>query len=71
MVIRPDEGEGGDWIKPLRWDLPTNVRDFAALFRDDPARIARFMHLPAARAMPEELRAALIEQGFLKNEGRG
>lgn len=62
-----DAGPNADWIKSLSWGLQHGGKTVssldelrAALGRDD-ERLAHFMELPAARPMPEEVRAAVNE----------
>jgi len=47
-----------DWIKTLAWDLPTEKDAFLAAIGGE-SQLAKFMTLPAARAMPPELAAEL------------
>lgn len=51
-----------DWIKVLRWDLPTDVDEFLSVVGPG---LEHFLTLPAARAMPDDLRAALIQRGVI------
>jgi hypothetical protein len=46
-----------DWIKTVSWDLPRDPKGFIASLRG--RSLESFMALPAAKAMPEELREAL------------
>ena len=47
-----------DWIRTLHWDLPTDKDTFLTVIGGESA-LAHFMTLPAAEAMPPELRSAL------------
>lgn len=47
-----------DWLRSMSWDLPTNVDDFLYAIGGR-KRLAHFLTLPAAQAMPDDLRAAL------------
>lgn len=46
-----------DWLRTLRWDLPTDPAQFA------PGELAHLAALPAGEAMPAELRDALVASG--------
>ena len=48
-----------DWIKVRGWDLPTDPDKFLGAIGGR-ERLAAFMHLPAAQAMPQSLRLALV-----------
>lgn len=65
--------ENEDWLKTRTWDIlpPTAATLLDTLdvsrksFLEQRRAIAKFMELPAARAMPEELRAELLSLGLL------
>lgn len=59
MYLRPDDDPlDADWIKTLSWDLPTDLPAFLRVIGGR-RRLKHFMTLPAARAMPFQLRQAL------------
>lgn len=61
MIIRIDEHiENADWIKTLHWDLPTTVEELIELFGRD--RLPGLLTVPAAQAMPPELRTQIIAE---------
>lgn len=45
-----------DWLRTIGWDLPTTLDAFLASQGNDPERLRHFLTLPAAEAMPEDLR---------------
>ncbi len=47
-----------DWLKTRSWDLPAEKEEFLATI-GGPEAIPHFLTLPAAEAMPAELRNAL------------
>jgi hypothetical protein len=49
-----------DWIRTLHWDLPTDWDQFL-LDIGGPTRLPQFMILPAAQAMPADLKAKAEE----------
>lgn len=61
MIIRIDEHiEDADWIKTRHWDLPTTVGELIALFGRD--RLPGLLTVPAAQAMPPELRQQIVAE---------
>lgn len=48
-----------DWIKSRVWDLPTSLDGLLGVIGVD--RLDHFLKLPAAKAMPEELRAEVLK----------
>jgi hypothetical protein len=61
-----------DWVK-TRWTLPTTIDDFlpvlqrrnnAQTFEQYQQSLDGFMMLPVSDAMPDSLRADLLEAGF-------
>lgn len=61
MSIQPDADlHNADWAKRT-WDLPTDLGWYIVRYGDDLADwLVRFIQLPAAEAMPEQLRADLF-----------
>ena len=53
-----------DWLKTLSWDLPTDKDVFLAVIGGE-AALDHFMTLPAAEAMPTDLRGELHKAGLL------
>ena len=54
-----DSDLNADWIKSRTWDLPTSLAGFLDAVGVD--RLDHFLTLPAAKPMPEELRAEVIK----------
>lgn len=44
-----------DWIKRVRWDLPTNLSDLRAEIGTLPSDLATFLKTDAAQRMPEDM----------------
>jgi hypothetical protein len=55
-----------DWIKTLSWDLPTDVESFLLVI-GGMQQLDHFMTLPAAQAMPDDLKVALNGIPFFKH----
>lgn len=55
MLNLDSNTHNADWIKTLHWDLPTDFDDFLNSI-GGPTQLADFMKLPAAEAMPKEMR---------------
>jgi len=53
-----DDINNADWIKTETWDLPTTKDEFLEAIGGQ-EHLAHFMTLPAARAMPQELKTQL------------
>lgn len=51
-------------ISTLRWDLPTGAGPFLSVI-GGPEALEGFLGLPAASLMPDDLRAALVAQGYV------
>lgn len=61
MRLTPDTDlQNADWIKPRSWDLPRTLDGLLAYLRDTNTPIEHFLTLPAAVAMPEDLRGQLV-----------
>lgn len=58
MLLIDEDNESADWIKTLSWDLPTDPDDFLYAIGGR-AKLDHFMTLPAAKAMPTDLKVAL------------
>jgi hypothetical protein len=54
-----DSDLNADWIKSRTWDLPTSLVEFLNLVGVD--KLDHFLTLPAAKPMPEELRAEVLK----------
>ena len=54
-----DSDLNADWIKSRTWDLPTSLVEFLNLVGVD--KLGHFLTLPAAKPMPEELRAEVLK----------
>lgn len=64
MIYLDEDPRNADWIKTLRWDLPTEPDRFLrAIGGED--RLAEFLHRPAAEAMPPALRQELASRGMV------
>jgi hypothetical protein len=72
-VLRPDDtDDNADWIKTLSWDIhpPTADRLLEALWveraplAEQQQAVAKFLTLPAAKAMPPELLSELRDAGL-------
>jgi putative metallohydrolase (TIGR04338 family) len=50
--------ESSDWIKTRSWDLPTDPEAFLNAI-GGVTELEKFMHLPSAKAMPNDLKVAL------------
>ena len=48
-----------DWLRESFWDLPTDPDEFRGVLRRNQWTVEHFMSLPAARAMPDEIRRSL------------
>lgn len=61
MRLTPDADlQNADWIKPQSWDLPRTLDGLLAHLRDTNTTVEHFLTLPAAVAMPEDLRGQLV-----------
>ena len=60
-MLQPDRLDA-DWLRTLHWDLPTDPDEFLGSLI---MPLDEFMALPAAEAMPQELRDALIAGGIV------
>lgn len=59
MTWNLDEtNEDADWIKIKTWDLPTDPEAFLRVIGGR-ENLAHFMTLPAAKPMPQDLKAGL------------
>ena len=58
MIEFDDDNESADWLRSRGWDLPVDPEAFLSTIGGR-ENLAHFMTLPAARAMPDALRAAL------------
>jgi hypothetical protein len=54
-----------DWLRSMSWDLPRDKDEFLATIGNLGLPLEDFMKLPAAQAMPGDLRAALMKDGLL------
>lgn len=54
-----DSDLNADWIKSRTWDLPTSLAGFLDAVGVD--RLDHFLTLPAAKPMPEELKAEVLK----------
>lgn len=54
-----DSDLNADWIKSRTWDLPTSLVGFLDAVGVD--RLDHFLTLPAAKPMPEELKAEVLK----------
>jgi hypothetical protein len=61
-----DNNEDADWLKGSSWDLPTESQEFLRSLGG--MTLEHFMGLPAAKAMPDSLRAELLKLGHLEVE---
>lgn len=58
MIEFDEDNESADWLRSRSWDLPTDPEAFLSTIGGR-ENLAHFMTLPAARAMPDALRAAM------------
>lgn len=58
MVTMADANDtrNEDWLRTRSWDLPTDLDGFLALNGNDVERVKHFLTLPAAEAMPADLK---------------
>jgi hypothetical protein len=57
--VNIDENQrNADWLKTRTWDLPKDKDTFLAVIGGESA-LEHFMTLPAAEAMPQDLKASL------------
>lgn len=61
-----DNNDDADWLKGSSWDLPTEPQEFLRSLGG--ITLKHFMELPAAKAMPDSLRAELLKLGHLEVE---
>lgn len=54
-----DSDLNADWIKSRTWDLPTSLAGLLDAVGVD--RLDHFLTLPAAKPMPEELKAEVVK----------
>jgi hypothetical protein len=70
IVLDKDRGNA-DRIKAPVWNLPQDVDEFLGWLGEDPgtlqSKVAHFMTLPVATAMPGHIRQGLIERGLLSS----
>jgi len=74
IIVLDDSLENADWLRSLRWQInPPTVENLLKFLTVDGksqaeqrAAVQKFMKLPAAKPMPQELRDALQKQGFLQ-----
>jgi hypothetical protein len=66
IIWTEDSNENADWIKSGSWDLPTNAEEFLRSLGD--MTLGNFMKLPAAQAMPDDLREELLSLGHSEAE---
>lgn len=67
-----DDLENADWIRTLSWNLPTGLDEFLEYLgvSEDSVEtqrqaVGQFIKLPAAKPMPDALRAELIRAGLI------
>jgi hypothetical protein len=58
VVWADEDVTNADWLRANTWDLPTDVEGFLDVIGGR-KRLPHFMQLPAAQAMPDDLRRDL------------
>jgi hypothetical protein len=66
IIWTEDNNEDADWLKGSTWDLPTKADEFLRSLGN--MTLEHFMNLPAAKAMPDELREELLSLGHSEVE---
>ena len=66
VVIIDRDLEHADWLRGRSWSLPSDVDELLEIIGTKKSDVAKFMKLPAARAMPQEVRQELIRRKLLK-----
>ncbi len=64
-VIIDRDIEHADWLRGLSWGLPVNVDELLGVIGSTKADVQKFMKLPAARAMPVEVRRELVKRKLI------
>lgn len=67
VVIIDRDLEHADWLRGRSWSLPLDVDELLEIIGTKKSDVAKFMKLPAARAMPQEVRHELIRRKLLKS----
>jgi len=66
IIWTEDNNEDADWLKGSTWDLPTDAQEFLRSLGG--ITLEQFITLPAAKAMPDELREELLKLGYSEVE---
>ena len=64
-VIIDRDIEHADWLRGFGWGLPVNVDELLGVIGSTKADVEKFMKLPAARAMPVEVRRELVKRKLI------
>ncbi len=67
VVIIDRDLEHADWLRGRSWSLPSDVDELLRIIGTEKGDVAKFMKLPAARPMPQEVRHELIRRKLLKS----
>jgi hypothetical protein len=65
VIDLDDSMENADWIKRRAWDLPTTLGGILSIAGSSVKEVEHFLTLPSAEAMPDGLRARVMQ--YLKN----